>query len=71
MSFSIKKDEMEENMNKFGIWVRVRDMTRTYSQIWDLLKNKLGIKFHSEPVYDKKCLKTKVYDSVNKNKFFR
>ena len=57
MSFSIKKDEMKENMNKFGIWVRVRDMTRTYSQIWDLLKNKLGIKFHSEPVYDKKMLK--------------
>ena len=24
-----------------------------YEQIWDLIKNKLGIKFHSEPVYDK------------------
>ena len=71
MSFSIKKDEMEENMNKFGIWVRVRDMTRTYSQIWDLIKNKLGIKFHSEPVYDKKYLKTKVreYDGVIKTNF--
>ena len=42
-----------------------------YEQIWDLIKNKLGIKFHSEPVYDKKYLKTKVreYDSVIKTNF--
>ena len=42
-----------------------------YEQIWDLIKNKLGIKFHSEPVYDKKYLKTKVreYDSEIKAKF--
>ena len=55
MSFLIKDDE---------VWEK-------YEQIWDLIKNKLGIKFHSEPVYDKKCLKTKVYDGVNKNKFLR
>ena len=24
-----------------------------YEQIWDLIKNKLGIKFHSEPIYKK------------------
>ena len=42
-----------------------------YEQIWDLIKNKRGIKFHSEPVYDKKYLKTKVreYDSVIKTIF--
>ena len=55
MSFLIKDDEVLEK----------------YEQIWDLIKNKLGIKFHSEPVYDKKYLKTKVreYDGVIKTNF--
>ena len=41
------------------------------TQIWDAIKNKRVIKFHSEPVYDKKYLKTKVreYDSEIKAKF--
>ena len=36
-----------------------------------MIKNKLGIKVYSEPVYDKKCLKTKVreYDGVIKTNF--
>ena len=39
-----------------------------YKQIWDLIKNKLGIKFHSLPVHDKKYFKTKVkeFDGVIK-----
>ena len=24
-----------------------------YEEIWDVIKNKLGIKFHSEPIYEK------------------
>ena len=44
MSFLIKDDE---------VWEK-------YVQIWDLIKNKLDIKFHSEPVYDKTYLKAKV-----------
>ena len=41
-----------------------------YQQIWDVIKNKLKIKFHSEPVYEYKYLKTKVreYDGVIKTK---
>ena len=31
-----------------------------YDNIWDVFKNKLNIKFHSEPVYEYKYLKTKV-----------
>ena len=36
-----------------------------------MIKNKLGIKFHSLPVYDKKYLKTKVkeYDGAIKTIF--
>ena len=31
-----------------------------YDKIWDVIKNKLNIKFHSEPVYEYKYLKAKV-----------
>ena len=44
MSFLIKDDE---------VWDK-------YDGIWDVIKDKLGIKFHSEPVYEYKYLKTKV-----------
>ena len=37
MSFLIKNDE---------VWEK-------YEDIWDVIKNKLGIKFHSEPIYEK------------------
>ena len=42
-----------------------------YKQIWGLIKNKLGIKSHSSPIYDKKYLKNKVkeYDGVIKTNF--
>ena len=44
MSFLIKDDE---------VWEK-------YDEIWDVIKNKLSIKFHSKPVYNKKYLKAKV-----------
>ena len=55
MSFLIKDDE---------VWEK-------YEQIWDVIKNKLDIKFHSLPVYDKKYLKIKVreFDGVIKTNF--
>ena len=55
MSFLIKDDE---------VWDK-------YDKIWDVIKNKLGIKFHSEPVYEYKYLKAKVreFDGVIKTKF--
>ena len=39
-----------------------------YNKIWDQIKEKLNIKFHSKPVYDEKYLKVKVreFDSVVK-----
>ena len=44
MSFLIKDDDVREK----------------YEEIWNVIKNKLGIKFHSEPVYELKYLKAKV-----------
>ena len=55
MSFLIKDDE---------VWDK-------YNKIWDVIKDKLGIKFHSEPVYEYKYLKAKVreFDGVIKTNF--
>ena len=55
MSFLIKDDE---------VWGK-------YEQIWDVIKNKLIIKFHSKPVYYQKYLKAKVreFDGVIKANF--
>ena len=39
-----------------------------YNEIWDKIKGKLNIKFHSMPVYDEKYIKAKVreFDGVIK-----
>ena len=54
ISFLIKDDEVWDKQNK----------------IWDVIKNKLGIKFHSEPVYEYRYLTAKVreFDGVIKTK---
>ena len=49
MSFLIKDDE---------VWGK-------YENIWDLIKNKLGIKFHKEPIFEQKYLKAKVREFDN------
>ena len=56
MSFLIKDNE---------VWGK-------YENIWDVIKDKLGLKFHSKPVYEYKYLKAKVrkFDGVIKANFF-
>ena len=55
MSLSIKNNE---------VWEK-------YEDIWNVIKNKLNIKFHSEPIYENKYLKTKVreFDGSIKTNF--
>ena len=55
MSFLIKDDE---------VWEK-------YDKILDVIKNKLGIKFHSEPLYEYKYLKAKIreFDGMIKTNF--
>ena len=55
MSFLIKDDAVQEK----------------YDKILDAINNKLGIKFHSEPVYEYKYLKAKVreFNGVIKTNF--
>ena len=56
MSFLVKDDE---------VWDK-------YDKVWDLIKDKPGIKFYGEPVYEYKYLKAKVreFDGVIKTNFF-
>ena len=56
MSFLIKDDE---------VWEK-------YEKNWDVIKNKLSIKFHSKPLYDQNYLKVKVreFDGVTKQTFW-
>ena len=35
-----------------------------YNQIWNKIKELLGVKFYSEPIYDDKYIKTKVFSNV-------
>ena len=55
MSFLIKDDEVREK----------------YKKIWNVIKNKVGIEFYSEPIYEQKYIKAKVreYDGVIKTNF--
>ena len=55
MSFLIKDDE---------VW-------KKYDENWDVITNKLGIKFHTKPIYDQKYLKAKVrkFDGMVKTNF--
>ena len=55
MSFLIKNDE---------VWQK-------YEDIWNVIKNKLNIKFHSQPIYEIRYLKVKVreFDGSIKTNF--
>ena len=51
--------------------IKDEEMGGKFEQIWDVIRNKLKIEFHSKPVYKYKYLKAKVreYDSVIKTNF--
>ena len=52
MSFLIKDDEVQDK----------------YDKIWNVIKNKLNINFHSEAFYEYKYLKTKIREFNGKIK---
>ena len=51
--------------------IRDGEVWEKFDKIWDTIKDKLGIKFHNEPVYEYKYLKAKVreLDGVIKTNF--
>ena len=54
-----------------SVFIKDEEVGGKFEQTWNVIKNKLEIKFHSEPVYEYKYLKTKVreYDGVIKTNF--
>ena len=47
------------------------EVCQKYDKIWDVIRNKLSIKFHSKPIYNQKYLKAKVreFDGAVKTNF--
>ena len=50
----------KNGVKNMSFFIKDEEVGEKYKQIWDVIKNKLGIKFHSEPVYDKTYIKAKV-----------
>ena len=50
-----------ENLGKnMSILIKNIEVWEKYEDIWDVIKNKLNIKFHNELIYENKYLKSKV-----------
>ena len=61
-----------ENGGKNMFFLIIDDeVLEKYDKIWDVIKDKLGIKFHSKPIYENKYLKAEVreFDGVIKINF--
>ena len=61
----------ENGSKNMSLLIKDDEVWQRHEQNWDVIKDKLGIKFHSEPVYKSKCLKAKVreFDGVIKTNF--
>ena len=61
----------ENGSKNTSFFIKDDDVLYKYNEIQDKIKEKLNIKFHSEPIYDKKYIKAKVreYDGIIKTNF--
>ena len=61
----------ENGGKNMSLLIKDDEVCNKYDKIWDVTKDKLGINFHSEPVYEYKYLKAKVreFNGVIKTKF--
>ena len=61
----------ENDGKNVSFFVRDDSVLKKYNKIWDKIKEKLNIKFHSKLVYDQKYLKAKVreFDGMIKQTF--
>ena len=50
----------EDGGKNMSVFIKDDEVWEKYEKIWDETKNKLSIKFHSEPIYKQKFLKAKV-----------
>ena len=61
----------ENGSKNMSFFIKDDDVLYKYNEIWDKVKEKLNIKFHSEPIYDKIYIKAKgrEFDGVIKTNF--
>ena len=61
----------ENGGNNMSLLIKNSEVWKKYEDIWNVIKNKLNIKFHSQPIYENKYLKTKVreFDGSIKTNF--
>ena len=61
----------ENGGRNMSFFVRDDNVLDKYNKIWNVIKNKLNIKFHSKPVYNQKYLKVEVreFDDMIKTNF--
>ena len=54
-----------------SLLIKNSEVWKKYEDIWNVIKNKLNIKFHNQPIYKNKYLKTKVreFDGSIKSNF--
>ena len=50
----------ENGSKNMSFLIKDENLWDKYDGIWDVIKDKLDLKFHSEPVYEYKYLKAKV-----------
>ena len=50
----------ENGGKNMSLLIKNSKVWEKYEEIWNVIKNKLKIKFHSQPIYEKKYLKAKV-----------
>ena len=63
---------MHHDGKNMSFLIKDNEVWEKYGNIWHVIKNKLSIKFHSEPIYEQKYLKAKVseFDGVIKTNLF-
>ena len=61
----------ENGSKNMSFLIKDNEVWDKYDEIWNAIENKLGIKFHSNPIYEQKYLKAKVreFDCVIKTNF--
>ena len=62
---------LKKEGKNMSFMVKDEDVLDQYTEIWDKIKNRLNIKFHSKPVYHKTYIKAKVreFNDVIKTNF--
>ena len=61
----------ENGGKNMSFMIKDNNVLDKYNKIWNLIENKIVIKFHSEPIYDQTYIKAKVreFDGVIKTNF--